>query len=468
MPFGDKLDKVTVINSDPDGVLEKQLDITSKLVLLDGGNEAGSFFEFLDMGVTLNNNSISHPVIKGLLSDPNTKFDLVIANGFMGEVGYYLAYKWKAELALYITSQSRMPFLSSAMGQPHNPALSTLALLPYLAESMTLPQRVLNTVMTFAFEHVIRNGFLFHKSNHLIEEHFPGEERPSLLSLERNASLAIAYGHPFILDGWGSTAPNFVQVGMMNCRPSKGFTKGDKIGEFMNKSKNGVVFVSLGSVLRASMMSDDKRKLLLNVFARFPQYDFLWKWETEVMDDKPPNLMLSKWLPQQDILAHPNLKVFISHTGQSSFQETLCHQKPVVAISCAGDQHANAYEAEHMGFGIAQPFQTLDEDELFNALHKVLHVQKYTENAQKMGLLLNDQINRPLDRATWWIEHIMRHPGMYKGKSPVHKLYWFQYFLLDVFAVILIALYIMFKFVKLLCMTFCCRRKKGKKRPKQE
>jgi hypothetical protein len=178
-------------------------------------------------------------------------------------------------------------------------------------------------------------------------------------------------------------------------------------------------------------------------------------------------VMLAKWLPQQDILAHPNLKVFISHGGQSSFQETLCHQKPVVSISVAVDQHLNSYEAERLGFGIAQPLQTLDEDELYNALYKVLHDPMYTENAQKMGSLLNDQINRPLDRAVWWIEYIMRHPGMYKGKSPVHKLYWFQYFLLDVFAVILIALYIMFKIVKLLCMTFCCSSKKGKTRPKQ-
>ena len=48
------------------------------------------------------------------------------------------------------------------------------------------------------------------------------------------------------------------------------------------------------------------------------------------MEDKPQNVMLSKWLPQQDILGHPNLRVFVSHGGQSSCQESLCHQKPMV------------------------------------------------------------------------------------------------------------------------------------------
>ena len=68
------------------------------------------------------------------------------------------------------------------------------------------------------------------------------------------------------------------------------------------------------------------------------------------------------------ILAHPKLKVFVTHGGQSSFQETLCHQKPALAIPVAGDQPLNAKEMERMGFGIAQPYATLDEKELFNAL----------------------------------------------------------------------------------------------------
>ena len=58
----------------------------------------------------------------------------------------------------------------------------------------------------------------------------------------------------------------------------------------------------------------------------------MWKWESEEMQDKPDNIMLSKWLPQQDILAHPKLKLFITHGGQSSTQEALCHKKPVVRL----------------------------------------------------------------------------------------------------------------------------------------
>ena len=76
-------------------------------------------------------------------------------------------------------------------------------------------------------------------------------------------------------------------------------------------------------------MSEEKRQLLLGVFRKLKQR-VLWKWETEEMPDKPDNVMLSKWLPQQDVLAHPKVRLFVSHGGQSSSQESLCHQKPMV------------------------------------------------------------------------------------------------------------------------------------------
>ena len=89
--------------------------------------------------------------------------------------------------------------------------------------------------------------------------------------------------------------------------------------------------VSFGSVLTGSDMPDGIRLALLDVFGRLKQR-VLWKWETETMADKPANVMLSKWLPQQDILGHPKLRLFVSHGGQSSCQESLCHQKPMVSV----------------------------------------------------------------------------------------------------------------------------------------
>ena len=224
------------------------------------------------------------------LTDPNTKFDIVIVAPFLaGEAGYYLAHIFKAPLALFFTGQIHLPFVSSAMSQPFNPAYSVLGLLGVIQQC-------------------------------------PGQLCP----------------HVYVRPVW------------------------------------------------------------------------------------------------------------------PSFQETLCHQKPVVAIPVCGDQPVNANEAERLGFGISQPYGSLDETDLYNALDKVLHDPKYKNTAQRLGSALNDQLTKPMDRAVWWIEHIIRHPTMYQGKSPVHKLYWFQYFLLDVLVFYAVVIYVAVKFFKFIICKACC------------
>ncbi len=72
-------------------------------------------------------------------------------------------------------------------------------------------------------------------------------------------------------------------------------------------------------------------ELFTNVFGRLEQR-VVWKWEggEEGVAGKPDNVMLAKWLPQQDVLGHPNTVLFITNGGLNSFQETLCHGKPIV------------------------------------------------------------------------------------------------------------------------------------------
>ena len=88
----------------------------------------------------------------------------------------------------------------------------------------------------------------FRKSNAFLDKQFPNDPpRPSLLALEQNVSLALSFGHPMLLDGYEPTVPNYIHIGMMNCKPPKGFERGDKIGKFIEKSKNGVIYMSFGS-----------------------------------------------------------------------------------------------------------------------------------------------------------------------------------------------------------------------------
>lgn len=64
----------------------------------------------------------------------------------------------------------------------------------------------------------------------------------------------------------------------------------------------GFIYFSMGSSVKAANMPVYLRKMLMVVFRKLPQR-VLWKYEDEDdMPDLPSNVMLGKWLPQQDIL----------------------------------------------------------------------------------------------------------------------------------------------------------------------
>lgn len=127
----------------------------------------------------------------------------------------------------------------------------------------------------------------------------------------------------------------------------------------------------MGSALKGSDMPESYRKLFLNVFSKLKQR-VIWKWETEQMDGLPSNVKLSKWLPQQDVLGHKNIKLFITHGGHGSTTEAIYHAVPLVGIPMLGDQPSNILKAERKGFAISLDFNTLTEENLLDAINKAI------------------------------------------------------------------------------------------------
>ena len=51
---------------------------------------------------------------------------------------------------------------------------------------------------------------------------------------------------------------------------------------------------------------------------------------------------MQQWLPQQDLLGHPAVKLGLSHGGIHSMYEALWYSKPMVLVPIATDQFDNA------------------------------------------------------------------------------------------------------------------------------
>lgn len=96
----------------------------------------------------------------------------------------------------------------------------------------------------------------------------------------------------------------------------------------------------MGTNIKSNALGAETLMKLLKAFEQMPQYNFLWKFETDTLPMKPPkNVLIRPWVPQNDLLGHPKVKLFITHAGGLSTVEASWHGMPVLSIPFLVDQH---------------------------------------------------------------------------------------------------------------------------------
>lgn len=112
------------------------------------------------------------------------------------------------------------------------------------------------------------------------------------------------------------------------------------ISKFLSKGKKGAILFSIGSLFQGKDLSDAILTQLINAFRDLSEYQILWKFESNKLNDRiSSNVMIKSWLPQMDLLADKRIKVFISHTGLLSTHEAVYNGVPVLALPLFTDQH---------------------------------------------------------------------------------------------------------------------------------
>ena len=99
----------------------------------------------------------------------------------------------------------------------------------------------------------------------------------------------------------------------IHCKPGKELP--EDLKKYMDSHPEGVVYVSFGSALKPSEMTSEQKSVFIDTFKELKDTPIIWKWD-DVPDGIPENVLIQKWLPQNDLLAHPNLKVFVTHGGE--------------------------------------------------------------------------------------------------------------------------------------------------------
>uniref|UniRef100_A0A8I5U0T6 UDP glucuronosyltransferase family 2 member A1 complex locus n=1 Tax=Pongo abelii TaxID=9601 RepID=A0A8I5U0T6_PONAB len=194
----------------------------------------------------------------------------------------------------------------------------------------------------------------------------------------------------------------------------------------------------------------------------------LWRYKGKKPATLGNNTQLYDWIPQNDLLGHPKTKAFITHGGTNGIYEAIYHGVPMVGVPMFADQPDNIAHMKAKGAAVEVNLNTMTSVDLLSALRTVINEPSYKENAMRLSRIHHDQPVKPLDRAVFWIEFVMRHKGAKHLRPAAHDLNWFQYHSLDVIGFLLVCVTTAI-FLVIQCCLFSCQKfgKIGKKKKRE-
>ncbi|XP_067640004.1 UDP-glycosyltransferase UGT5-like [Eurosta solidaginis] len=316
-------------------------------------------------------------------------------------------------------------------------------------DDMNFWQRLDNLYIS-TFELLYNHLVIIPQHQRLYEKYFP-KPTLSLSDVRRDFSLlllnqhhSLSWSRPYVL--------NAIEVAGMHINHKLNQLPID-MENFINDSANGAIYFSLGSNVKSASLPKSKLEDLMAVFATLP-VNVLWKFEKPDLPGKPKNIFINKWFPQPDVLAHPKVKLFITHSGMHSYIETVHHAKPIVAMPILYDQRLNAASAQAKGLGLVVNFKNFTRDELRSAILEVLNNPKYSENARQLSARYHDRPMSALDTAIYWTEYVLRHKGAPHLRVKARKLNFWQRNSVDTMAVLFgIPLLVMIFVIVAICKT---------------
>ncbi|XP_078684860.1 UDP-glucuronosyltransferase 2B31-like [Branchiostoma floridae x Branchiostoma belcheri] len=383
------------------------------------------------------------------------RFQVVVSEPFFCQCGAIVAaYLGVPHVALLRNDPSGLD--SFATGVPRPPSYVPF-LLSSFTDRMTFSQRVQNLVVSFRVS-VMFQWISGRINNDLVKKYLGKEE--TLVGILAKTDVWL-YQTDVLLDLPSPRMPNMVDVGGINSQAANSLSEDLEL--FMQSSGGaGVVVVSFGS--QAKTINPERAEVMAAAFSQLRQ-KVVWRYTGEKPAGLGNNTKLMSWLPQNDLLGHPKTKAFVTHTGINGVFEALYHGVPMVCLPLFGDQPGNAARVVSRGLGVTLDFNTFTTETLYQAIMQVLTDKSYRETAARLSRLHRDQPQSPMERAVWWIEHVIKHGGLSHLRARAVELPWYQYYLLDVAAFLLAVcsavLVLIWCSCSLVCRKFC--RKSGDK-----
>ncbi|XP_078052059.1 UDP-glucosyltransferase 2 [Augochlora pura] len=386
------------------------------------------------------------PAIEGLISR-NRTFDAVIIEQLWYQCYYALVKHYNWPVLIGFLSVGNLPYVMDSVGNPDDPMLNPDMAFGF-TNRMALHERVRNLLYTGWTRLYYRHCHL-PAAQKIVNKWTTGV---SVDDVDRNFSLVIlgnnhVFGYPKPL------LPNVIEVHSLQITDQYPALPKD-IQEFLDNAQHGAIYFSLGSNLQTHQLPAGPLTALCNALSSLKQR-VLWK-DAGDMAIHPANIKFVKWAPQQAVLAHPKVMAYVMQGGLQSLQEAVHYSVPVVAIPFFGDQLFNARKILDAGIGLTLDIDTITEESIARTLADVIENKTYYNNIKIMSEIVKDELVKPLDRAVWSIEHVIKFPNWGHMRYHGHDISLVDYYGTIMFLITLVILPISWA-----CWRIFCKRRKS-------
>uniref|UniRef100_A0A7G3B2A5 UDP-glucuronosyltransferase n=1 Tax=Lutzomyia longipalpis TaxID=7200 RepID=A0A7G3B2A5_LUTLO len=364
------------------------------------------YFMWIEYCTQIISGAASSKGYQELLNYPDDfKFDLIIYDYIIGPMFLNFAEKFGNPPIIAATAFYSASMTTNMVGGAISPSYIPLPFLTF--DLNTFWGRVQNYFIC-TLDHLIKTYYIAPKLNAIARKDFPNGA--DLRDLEKRTKLVLVNKNP-ASDVIEPLLPNVIPVGGLQIQRNKGLP--EDLQKVMDSAKEGAILFSLGTNVQSAMLGKARQTEILEAFRALPQYTFLWKFEADELPVKvPDNVIVRKWLPQSDLLAHPNLKLFISHSGLLSTQEAAWFGVPILGLPVFADQFDNLRMSMQAGVAEQGSIGKIERFDFQKLIEKMMKDPKYREKANIQSKIFRDQKETPLERAVWWTEYVLRHPDM--------------------------------------------------------
>ena len=203
-----------------------------------------------------------------------------------------------------------------------------------------------------------------------------------------------------------SLPPNFALISSVTSHPAENIN--DKnIEKILNKYKKNI-YIGIGTLTSIILEINDVIEIFKNLEAENIGVILSVK-KDKITDEQiktfPENVYVSRWLEQNNILGDKRIKLFVTHGGFNSVQESIYHGKPMVVFGVNLDHFNVASFIKNKKLGeVFQKKELINKESIISSIKKVLNSDEYENNVKKIGEIMRNNKN-PREEFKYWIDY---------------------------------------------------------------